>query len=262
MKGTGFLMLAMVAASITYAQDSTRLAEKAHKAELQGMLLYSTRPDSAILHFREAADLYKSAKNMKAAAVCIQNIAVVHEAYRKDNYKAMEVGKEAVTLWRQTSDAKSTADAYKFLAAQHVKMNDNLNAIKKSDTAVSYYTRLSDNGGISAVYMNMVSLYEGQKNVDSSAKYATRAREAMARTKHADSALFHIDNALFRIYTVGNREAEAKKLFKKLSKKVKGDISKQDRLGFYYYSWVYYNKLNQAEEADVYKRQYDELKKQ
>ena len=84
----------------------------------------------------------------------------------------------------------------------------------------------------------------------------------MARTKHADSALFHIDNALFRIYTVGNREAEAKKLFKKLSKKVKGDISKQDRLGFYYYSWVYYNKLNQAEEADVYKRQYDELKKQ
>ena len=255
-------MLAMFAASIIYAQDSTRLAEKAHKTEQQGMLLYSTRPDSAILHFGEAADLYKSAKNMKAAAVCVQNIAVVHEAYRKDNYKAMEVGKEAVTLWRQTSDTKSTADAYRFLAAQHVKMNDNLNAIKKSDTAVSYYTRLNDNGGISAVYMNMVSLYEGQKNVDSSAKYATRAREPIVKTKNSESGLFHIDSALFRIYTVGNREAEAKKLFKKLSKKVKGDVSKQDKLGFYYYAWVYHNKLNQAEEAAAYKKEYDELKKQ
>jgi tetratricopeptide (TPR) repeat protein len=257
------LLLAMFVANHLYAQDSTRFAAKAHGYEQEALQVYSTKPDTAIDRFKQAADLYKIAKNKKAAAICIQNAAYVHEAYRKDNYKAMELGKEAIALWKQTSDTKSTADAYRFLAAQHVKMNDNLNAMKRSDTAINYYTKLGDNGNIATVNMSLVSLYEGQKNVDSAAKYAMKAREAGEKVKNSDSTMFHIDNALFRIYTVGNRKDEAKKMFKKLSKKVKkNSVPKADKLNFYYYAWVYHNKLNEAEEAAAYKKEYDELKKQ
>jgi tetratricopeptide (TPR) repeat protein len=262
-KPTILLLLAVLAANISKAQDSTKYATKAHQYEQEALGIYSTKADTAIERFKQAADLYRQANNKKKAAICLQNAAVVHEMYRKDNYKAMEIGKEAVAMWKQTNDTKSTADAYKFLAAQHVKMNDNLNAIKRSDTAISYYTTIDDNASIALVDMNLVSLFEGQKNVDSSVKYAMKAREAATKVKKDDSTLFHIDNALFRIYTVGGRKDEAKKVFRKLVKQVKKDgVMKADRQAFYYYAWVYHNKLGETEEAAAYKKEYDELKKQ
>jgi hypothetical protein len=135
--------------------------------------------------------------------------------------------------------------------------------MRRSDSAVILYTDLKDYKDISLVYLNMASLYEGQRNVDSAAKYAARAKEASSKAKGGDAEMFHIDNTIFRIYVLGNRADDAKKLFKKLNKKVKGkDIDKEDKMGFYYYAWVYYNKLNQPEEGEAWKKQYDELKKQ
>lgn len=262
MKKTGSLLLMLVASTCMYAQDSTRLISMAKGDDQKALEVYKTQPDTAITYFKRAADLYKVAKNYRAAAISLQNAAYVNEDVRKDNYKAMDMGKEALIMWRKTTDKQNTADAYRFLAAQHGKMNDNMNARLKSDTAIIYYNDLKDNKGISIVYLNLAAMYEIQRNLDSAIKYNVMAREAREKVKNSDNALFNIDNTLLRVYAISDHPSETKKLLKSLSKQAKkSSVSKQDKMNFYYYAWVYYTKIGDTEEATANKTAYDELKK-
>jgi hypothetical protein len=257
------LLVAVTLGTSSFAQDNDAYIRKAVTLEKLAAETYRTAADTAITMFRQAADLYKLAKNNKAAAVCLQNAAYVHDEIKKDNYKSMEVQKEAVALWKKTDDMPGTAEAYKYLAQQHAKMNDNLNARTKSDTAISYYTKLKDDKGISLVYLNLVAMYEAQKQADSAAKFALKAREARSKVKNSEAQLFAIDNTLFRIYTIAGKEKEAKGLTKKLSKNVDAAyVTKSEKQNFYYYSWVYYTKLGKETDAAKYKAWYDEMKKQ
>jgi tetratricopeptide (TPR) repeat protein len=245
------------------AQDSTTLYNNALKLEKEGAEIYKSSADSAISLFKQAAELYKKAGNKKAAAVSLLNAAYVHEDIRKDNYKAMELARESVSLWKQTADAKRTADAYKYLARQHARMNDNLNAHKRSDTAIQYYTTLKDNKNIALVYLALSNMYETQKQNDSAAKYATVAAATRKKVKGtSDAEMFNFENSIFRVLVLSDRLEDAGTHYKKLNKKVKkGNISKADKLNFYYYAWIYNTKLNNTEEATAVKAIYDELKK-
>lgn len=252
--------LAMSSESTAQA-DSSRLAAKAREMESKALETYNKNADTGVAYFRLASENYRAAKNYKAAAASLQNAAYVHEEMRRDNYKSMEIMREAIPLWLLSKDTAGIAAAYKYITTQHAKMNDNNNVRRKADTAISYYTKLKDNKNIAATYLIVTSMYEAQKQTDSAVKFANMAYEVQKKLPNSDAALFGINTTLFRIYVLANNLEAAKSIFKRNSKKLKlKDLAAQDKMAFYYYAWVYYSKMNQEKEATEYKAKYDDLR--
>lgn len=253
---------AAVALTASYAAGAqTDKATLAKELEQKAMEVYQQRADTGIALFRQASDLYKQAGNMKAAAANLQNAAIVHEQVRRDNFKSMEVMKESLLLWRQTKDSAGTANAYKYIMSQHAKMNDNMNAFKKADTAIRYYTALNDAGNISAVYLALANMFESQRLPDSAIKQALKAYDIQKTVKGSDVALYRINSTLFRLYTISGNADAAKDLLKKNEKAIKKlTLTSDDKLNHYYYTWMYYTKTGDTTKAAEYKAKYDALR--
>lgn len=255
-------LFAIVATDTSFAQgDSEKMTARAKEIENIAMETYMKTPDSAITNFRKAADLYVHAGNYKAAAASLQNAAFVHDDYRKDNFKAAELMRESLVNWRKTTDTQSIANAYKYAITQHIKFNDGVTIGRKLDTAIIFFSALNDYKSISALYLSIATMYEGQRVPDSAISYATKARDISKKSSEPELTSFKADNMLFRVYAISGRYKEAKPMIKKLQKKLdlKG-LSKDDKMAFYYYAWVYYNNNNDAAKTTEYKTLYDNLR--
>jgi hypothetical protein len=132
---------------------------------------------------------------------------------------------------------------------------------RKADTAVSYFTMLKDNKSISEMYLNIATMYDLQRSTDSVVKYANLALAAAKKTKGADASIFKINNTMYHAYVTNDRTSDAKDVIKKNEKLLKKEgISKDDKLNFYYYTWIYYTNSGDTKNAESWKAKYDELK--
>lgn len=253
-------MLSVNAASAGVA-DSAMNAQTARQWEAKAMSSYQQLPDSAIEHFKQAATFYNIAHNYKAAAACLQNAAYVSNDIKKDHYKAAELMKGSVSYWRMTNDKAATADAYRFAVSQHAKINDNVVVRRKADTAISYYTDLKNDKSISQIYLNIATMYDGQQATDSVVKYATLAQDHAKKVSAKDPSIFTISNTMLRNYVNHDKMDEAKAILKKGKKLAEnGNVSKEDKMAFYYYGWIYYTKTGDTKTGDEWKAKYDALK--
>lgn len=262
-KHIGCILLSMLFTNAAFAgvADSAMNAVTAKQWEAKALGGYQQLPDSAIQHFKLAATYYNIAHNYKAAAACLQNAAYVSSDIKKDNYKAAELMRESVNYWKMTNDKAATAEAYKYAITQHAKINDNLNVRRKADTAITYLTELKDNKSISQIYLNMATLYDAQRAVDSVVKYANLAQDHAKKVSANEPSLFNINNTLLRTYVTNDKMNEAKAILKKGKKQVeKSTTSKDDKMGYYYYGWIYYTKTGDAKTAEEWKGKYDALK--
>jgi hypothetical protein len=263
LKNTGYIVLSVIFTNtaLASAPDSAQKAATAKEWEKKAMDSYKATPDSGIHYFKLAAAFYREAGNHKAAAASMQNAAFVSDDYKKDNYKAAELMKESVNYWKMTNDTKATAEAYRYSVTQHAKYNDNVNVRRKADTAITYLSQVKDNKGISQVYLNIASMYDAQRAVDSVVKYGNLAQEYAKKISKNDPSIFSINNTLLRSYINNDKLDEAKAMLKKGQKQVEKDnVSKEDKLLYYYYSWIYYTKAGDAKTAEGWKARYDALK--
>jgi tetratricopeptide (TPR) repeat protein len=261
-KNIGCILFAILITNIALAgsADSATNAGKAVEMEKLAMGSYVKTPDTGIYYFKMAAALYKEAGNYKAAAASLQNAAYVSDDYKKDNYNAAELMKQSVACWRMTNDTKATAAAYKYATSQHAKFNDLVNVRRKADTAVEYFTQLKDYKSIYETYLNVATMYDMQRATDSVIRYSNLALGATKKMKSADASVFKINNTMFHAYVTNDRTGDAKDIIKKNEKLIKKEgIAKEDKLNFYYYSWIYYTNTGDAK-ATEWKAKYDELK--
>lgn len=263
LKHLGCIVLSMLLVNTAFAgvADSAMNAVTAKKWEAKALDEYKSQPDSAISDFKLAATFYNISHNYKAAAACLQNAAYVSSDIKKDNYKAAELMKESVNYWKMTNDKSATGTAYMYAVTQHAKINDNVNVRRKADTAITYLTETKDNRGISQVYLNMATMYGTQQAVDSVVKYTGLAQDHEKKVSASDPSLFSINNMLLRTYVTNDKLDEAKAILKKGKKQVdKSSTSKDDKMTYYYYSWIYYTKTGDAKAATEWKGKYDALK--
>ncbi len=263
LKSAFVFLFATVVSTTAFAQqgDNDKLTAEAKEFEKLAMDNYMRTPDSAVANFRKAAELYARAGNHKTAAAILQNGAFVYDTYKKDHYKAAEIMRESLVNWRKTTDTPAIANAYRYTIIQYTKFNDAVSVGKWRDTAITFFAALNDYKSVSELYLITAAMYENQRLPDSAIRYAILARDISNKSVTPQLTLFKAENVLFREYVVAQKYKEAKALIKKLQKNIDlQGLSKDDKMGFYYYAWVYYNNNDDAKKTAEYKTEYDALK--
>lgn len=220
---------------------------------------YERDADKCIEYMLKAFRLHTSVNNKKKASICLNNIAFAYEEQKKDIAEAMKYTKRAVIAHTELKDTLAMANMYKYQSMLYGKLHDYDKGKKSAVKAIQLYTAKNDNSGLAVSCYDLASVFEEERQYDSSIALLLKAKEIWKQNGNEASRIYGNNIALLRIYAKVNKMEEAEEMVQQNIALEAGEIHYSEKLKFYKESKDYYTKNKDKETAKIYKEKYSTL---